>query len=553
MSAAPRDSQAAAMAPWLALIVIMLAQLQMGFNVNALPVSIGPIAEELNTPATAIGTALVVYSLFVAAFVMLGAKVGKLLGARLVFQVSVIAHGISMAMMALSTDASTMNTAQAISGIAAALLVPTLVVLIAANYQGRQQEKALGVLASAPAIASGLAFMIAGILSTLLSWRYSFGLLLFVSIVVLILSFRLKPVPRIAGVSIDFVGVVLSASAIALILLGFNNINTWGPVLAKPAAPFNILGLSPAPLLIALGIVLGQAFFAWSQKRVADNKAPLLALEVLDTPEERNAVYAFLVAGGLGPAVSFLIPLYIQIVQDRSPLFTAVAILPYTLAIAAAAILTVRLYDRFSPRRLGVISFILVALGLLLVAFTVSNDWGTFPVIIGLIIVGLGEGTLLTLLFNVLVSASPKELAGDVGALRGVVNNVSSALGTALGGVVAVGLLGMIITTAFTQSNLPAALEREINFDAINFVSNSQLQTVLAETSASPQDVETAVQINADARLRALRAAFLILAAISLLAIFPATALPNYVAGEVPSEASEPAPKARRKKPAPAS
>jgi MFS family permease len=541
------------MAPWLALIVIMLAQLQMGFNVNALPVSIGPIAEELNTPATAIGTALVVYSLFVAAFVMLGAKVGKLLGARLVFQVSVIAHGISMAMMALSTDASTMNTAQAISGIAAALLVPTLVVLIAANYQGRQQEKALGVLASAPAIASGLAFMIAGILSTLLSWRYSFGLLLFVSIVVLILSFRLKPVPRIAGVSIDFVGVVLSASAIALILLGFNNINTWGPVLAKPAAPFNILGLSPAPLLIALGIVLGQAFFAWSQKRVADNKAPLLALEVLDTPEERNAVYAFLVAGGLGPAVSFLIPLYIQIVQDRSPLFTAVAILPYTLAIAAAAILTVRLYDRFSPRRLGVISFILVALGLLLVAFTVSNDWGTFPVIIGLIIVGLGEGTLLTLLFNVLVSASPKELAGDVGALRGVVNNVSSALGTALGGVVAVGLLGMIITTAFTQSNLPAALEREINFDAINFVSNSQLQTVLAETSASPQDVETAVQINADARLRALRAAFLILAAISLLAIFPATALPNYVAGEVPSEASEPAPKARRKKPAPAS
>jgi MFS family permease len=549
-STSTTKTASAAQASWLALIVIMLAQLQMGFNVNALPVSIGPIVEDLNAPATAVGTAIVVYSLFVAAFVMLGAKLGKLFGARLVFQVGVIAHGISMGMMAISTDANTMNNAQIIAGIAAAMLVPTLVVLIASNYQGRQQEQALGILASAPAIASGLAFVIAGILSTILSWRYSFGLLLFVSIAVLILSFRMTPVPRTPGVKIDLVGVVLSAASIALILIGFNNINAWGFLLAKSAAPFSLLGLSPALFAVVLGIVAGQGFFAWSERRIQDNKTPLLALEVLDTPEERNAVFAFLVAGGLGPAVSFLIPLYIQIVQDRSPLFTAIAILPYTLAIAAAAILTVRLYDRFSPRLLGTISFVLVALGLVIVAFTVSNDWGTIPVIVGLIIAGIGEGTLLTLLFNVLVSASPKELAGDVGALRGVVNNVSSALGTALGAVVAVSLLGLIITTSFNQSNLPAALEREINFDQINFVSNDQLKEVLAGTSVTtPEQVDEAVAINAAARLRALRAAFLILAAIALLAIIPATRLPNYVPGEIPSgEAPKSSARAQKRK-----
>lgn len=543
-----------AQASWLALIIIMMAQLMMGFNVNALPVSIGPIVEDLRAPATAVGTAIVVYSLFVAAFVMLGSKLGKLLGARLVFQISAVAFGIAMAMMALSTDADAMNTAQAIAGVAAAALVPTLVVLIAANYQGRQQEQALGVLASAPAIASGLAFIVAGALSTVLSWRYSFGMLLFVAIAVLILSFRLKPVPRTSGVRIDLVGVVLSAAAVALVLIGFNNINTWGLLLAKPDAPFNVLGLSPVPLLIAVGIVLGQGFFTWSYRRVADGKTPLLAMEVLDSPQERNAVFAFLVAGGLGPAVAFLIPLYIQIVQDRTPLFSAVAIIPYTLTIAAAAILTVRLYDRLTPRRLGVLSFVLVAVGLLLVAFTVSNDWGTLPVILGLIIVGLGEGTLLTLLFNVLVSASPKELAGDVGALRGVVNNVSSALGTAFGGVIAVGLLGLIITTSFNQSSLPAALEREINFDRINFVSNDQLKDVLGATSASPQEVDEAVRINEEARLRSLRATFLILAAISLLAIFPAAGLPNYIPDQVPAEQPKPPPappKRSRKKAAP--
>ena len=95
-----------------------------------------------------------------------------------------------------------------------------------------------------------------------------------------------------------------------------------------------------------------------------NKKTPLLALEVLDSPEERNAVIAFLVAGGLGAAVSFLIPLYIQIVQDRTPFFTSVAIVPYAIAVAAAAILSVRLYGRLTPRRLGVISFVLVAAGM---------------------------------------------------------------------------------------------------------------------------------------------------------------------------------------------
>ena len=51
-----------------------------------------------------------------------------------------------MVLMATSTDAATMNVAQAIAGLAASILVPTLVVLIAANYHGRQQATSLGVL-----------------------------------------------------------------------------------------------------------------------------------------------------------------------------------------------------------------------------------------------------------------------------------------------------------------------------------------------------------------------------------------------------------------------
>ena len=521
------EAQDAERAPWLALIVIVLAQIQMSFNVNAVPVSIGPIVDDLDTPATSVATALVVYSLVVAALVMVGARVGAALGARLVFQAGVVVHAVAMGMMAFSADARMMNNAQALAGVAAAALVPTLVVLIVTNYQGRQQAQALGVLAGSGAVAGALAFFLAGFLGTTLGWRYSFGILVFLAAAVLILSFRLKSVPRQRGVRIDLVGGALAAVAIALISFGFNNLNAWGLVLARPSAPFGLIGLSPAPFMVILGIVLGQAFFVWSRHRVAERRTPLLALEVLDTRVERATLYAFLVIGALGPAINFLIPLYIQIVQDRTTMFTAVAVVPYTLSIAAAAILVVRTYDRLTPRQIGVLAFLLVAGGLTILAFTVRNEWGTPVVVIGLVLVGCGEGALLTLLFNVLVDASPKHLAGDVGALRGVANNLSTALGTAFASVVVVAILGLNVTTMLNRSSIPESLKTQVNLDNVNFVTNTHLKEVLSRTTATPEEVDDAVRINEAARLRALQDSFLILAGIALLAIFPATGLPK--------------------------
>jgi len=525
-------------ASWLPLVVILLAQIQMAFNVNALPVSIGPIVEELGAPATAVSTALVFYSLFVAAFVMVGAKLGRLFGERLVFQVMALAHGAAMAMMAFSPNAGTMNLAQALAGLAAAALVPTLVVLIAANYRDKQQAQALGIMAGTPAISGALAFFIAGLLGTLLTWRLSFGILSVLSLVVFVLSFQLKPISRQPGIRIDLVGAVLAASAVILISLGFNNLNAWGITMAKPAAPFALLGLSPAPFMVILGVVFGQGFFAWAQRRVERGQTPLLALEVLESPEERSNIVALLVIGALGPAVNFLIPLYLQIVQNRTSLQTAVTVIPYTLAIAASAMLIVRLFDRLSPRQIASSGFAIVALGLTLLAYTIRNEWMTPVVIFSLILVGIGEGSLLTLLFNVMVSASPKELAGDVGALRGVANNLSTALGTAFAGVAAVGLLSAFVLSSLAQSPLPDSLKMQVNLDNVNFITNDQLETVLGETTATPEQVSIAVSINEEARLRALKASFLILAGIALLALVPARGLPAYVPGEVPSNAS---------------
>jgi hypothetical protein len=142
---------------------------------------------------------------------------------------------------------------------------------------------------------------------------------------------------------------------------------------------------------------------------------------------------------------------------------------------------------------------------------------------------------LITIVFNVLVSASPKELAGDVGALRGTTNNLSTGLGTAFAGALAVGVLGLLIASSLADHpTIAPALIQQVNLDKVDFVSNDHLQEVLQGTTATPAQVAEAVRINEDARLRALKISFLVLAGLALLAIIPASGLPPYRPGDLP-------------------
>ncbi len=274
-------------------------------------------------------------------------------------------------------------------------------------------------------------------------------------------------------------------------------------------------------------------------------KTPLLALEVIDSPQERAAVYCMFAVVALEAMLNFSVPLYIQIVQGRSPIATAIAMMPFNLTVFFTAMLIVRFYTEFTPRQIGRYGFILCTVALLWLAWVVRNDWSAVPVLFGLVVFGIGQGALVTLLFNVLVTASPKELAGDVGSLRGTTNNLAAAVGTAVAGALLVGLLSSIMLTAINASpKLTPELQAQVDLDSINFVSNDRLQETLAKTTASPAQVAEAVRVNTQSRLRALKIGLLIMAGIALLAIFPAGSLPNYQPGEIPN----PSPGGRREK-----
>jgi hypothetical protein len=158
-------------------------------------------------------------------------------------------------------------------------------------------------------------------------------------------------------------------------------------------------------------------------------------------------------------------------------------------------------------------------------------------VIIGLFAFGVGQGALVTLLFNVLVTSSPKELAGDVGSLRGTTNNLAAAVGTAVAGALVVGLLSAGILRSLADNPLlPPEIQSQVDLDNINFVSNDRLLGILQRTTATPQQVDEAVRINTEARLRALKIGLLVMAALALLTIIPAGRLPDYRPGEIPAE-----------------
>lgn len=141
----------------------------------------------------------------------------------------------------------------------------------------------------------------------------------------------------------------------------------------------------------------------------------------------------------------------------------------------------------------------------------------------------------MALVFNTQLSSSPPSLSGDVGALRGLVHNLSASAGISVATALAVGLLGGLVTSqAVASPIITTTAISQVNLYDVNFITNDQLHDVLAKTTASPAEVDKAFVIYADARLRALKITMLVLAALALLAVIPSGRMPGFSSEELP-------------------
>lgn len=525
---------------WIPMIGLFLAQVLMSFNVAALPISLGGFVEDFGVPPTAASSTIVVYGLAVAALVMTGAKLGQRIGWTKIFRAVLVVFALSSLTMILAQSITWAIIGQLLAGAAAAIIVPALVALIAENYRGSQQATAVGSLGSARAFSGVSAFLIGGTLGTFVGWRPIFFITLALAVAVFALSFTLVSDRGDRTVRIDLFASLLIGGAIVALTLGVNNLNGWGILRATDSAPFTILGVSPAPALVVLGLILGQCFFVWTRRRIRIGKAPLVDLRVLGSSRERSAIYAMFIIVSMEAAVNFTVPMYIQVVQGRTPFDTSLAMMPFNLTVFITATLVIRLYTVIGPRAIALSSFGLTTISLIWLSAVVDNNWETFPTILGLIVFGIGQGALVTLVFNVLVTSAPKHLAGDVGSLRGTTQNLASATGTAVMGALLVTILGLGVGRALVDNpQLPPELVAQVDLTSVNFVSNDELGEVLSRTDATPAQVDAAIIVNEEQRLRTLKLGFLALAALSAVAAIPASRLPEYQNDEIPDPRRE--------------
>lgn len=513
---------------WLPMMAIGLGQAQMSWNVSALPVSVGGIVGTFGVAPTMVSTAIVLYSLAVAGFIMAGSRLGKRFGEGLVFRLGTGVFLLAMLATVFSPAAELMLAAQLAAGLAAAAIVPMLVALIARHYEGHQRAQAFGWLGGIQAMAVAAGFLTGGAIGTYYGWRWTFALALPLSAAALLLSTRFEKSNGDASIRIDVAGLGITLGGVVCVALGFNSSARWGILGATSHAPFSLAGFSPSLLMIAGGLLLFLWFFKHTAARERRGLPVLVSLEVFRQRGQKPALVSLHATELVGSALLFLVPLYIQVVQGRSGLQTSAAMAPYQLAVFAAAVVVVALYARFSARGLASAGFLLMACGLLTLAFVMRNVWGNFAVVAALLVAGAGQGALMSVLTNSLVNGTPAAHAGDAGAMRGTVINLSAGVGTALAAAISVAFLASEIDQKLDGHTLAQTeFVSRLDLTNVRFLSNDELQAVAERHGATPEEAAYAAEINEAARLQALKYSFFILALIALLPIVAARFLPR--------------------------
>jgi MFS family permease len=445
-------------------------------------------------------------------------------GSRRIFRGALALFGGAMVAMAASVDSMTLLVAQTVAGAAAAALTPASIELIQDHYAGEQRERALAWLSAIHSLSLAPAFLIAGATATWMSWRATFAVLVLMAAIVYILSERLHDrrglFARSAITRPEGIGLALFAIAMLFIGLGSDRLSQWGLLLASPDAPFSVLNISPALLVIVCGIFLVKLVLVWSHRRCTDG--PLVALRVIIAPRPRSTLLSMFSISAVSSGVTFLIPLYVEIVQGRSSWYTALVLIPLTIASFAATVLVTRFSGRLSQRTKTLWGFVVVFAGLALLGGVVRNDWSDLWVIVSLAMIGFGEGALTAMLFAGLASICPREIADDVEPVCDATSHLAAAVGAALAGAIVIGVLGAAVDRQLARDPATATqLRGYLDLNRVAFVSNDRLQQVLERTAATPEQVKNAIRINTDARLLALKLAFLVLAGVTLIGLVP--------------------------------
>jgi EmrB/QacA subfamily drug resistance transporter len=517
---------------WAVLIVLSAAQFLMVLDQAVMNVAISQLVEDFDTTVTTIQAVIALYALVMAGLMLTGGKLGDIFGRRRVFAIGLVIYGIGSGLTAASWNIPSLMVGWSIlEGIGAALVLPALVALVAGTYRDRDRAVAYGVLGGVAGAGIAVGPILGGWVTTDFTWRLVFVGEVVVAIGIL-LGTRLMAEPERGEERpvLDWVGSVLSAAGLAVLVFGVLQASNWG-WLAPRSSPLTPFGFSLTPFVIAGGGVLLAAFVSWERRREKRGEEPLLHLDLMKIPALRGGVAMFLAQNLVLMGIFFTIPLFLQIVQGLDALETGVRMLPTSVGLFVSAIVGSSLATRFAPRPLVQGGLALVFVSTLLLLGTIEPELDNASFLFAMGMLGVGMGLVVSQLGNVVQSAIGDEQRSEAGGLQYTAQQLGSSLGTALlGAIVITGLI-----TAFTGNiaDDPQVSDRvrqqvEVQLSAGgSFISSDQAREAAEAAHLRPRTTDVLVSHYEDAQLKALKLAFLVAALLVLASFWSTRRLPT--------------------------
>ena len=529
-------------AGWGVIGMLAAAQFVMVLDSTVMNVSISAVVASLHTTIVGLQVAITMYTLVMAAFMIVGGKLGERFGAKKAFAVGLLIYGTGSLITSLSPNLATLLLGwSVVEGLGAVLVIPAVVALIATTYTGRQRALAYGILGGVAGASAAAGPLIGGWVTATFSWRYVFA---GETVVVLALMAFLWLIPKTVGRpgKLDYLGAALSAAGLGLAVFGVLRSSQWGWI--KPSASVPVvggvtlapLGLSPVLWLILAGVFL-LVLFARHEEAVKNaGGEPLLDLALLKIPPLRAGLITLFCQQLVIMATFFVLPLYLQTVLGLNALQTGITVLPLSAALFVCAIGSSAVMGRFPPKRIVEVGLAAILVGeVLLLGFT-SSDLHSIGFAVALALVGAGLGLLASQLGNIIMSSVSPDRAGEAGGLQGTAQNLGASLGTALIGAILIGSLASTFqSTVMADASLPAAVKQGVQTAAqkgANFVSATQVRTSAMAAGLPTAQVDAVVTKYKESQISALKTAFTGIALFALVALLYVRRLPSLVVGD---------------------
>ena len=158
-------------------LLLAMAMFVLVVDTSLMNVSISAVVNDLGTTVSSVQSAIALEALVSAAFILIGSKVGDLIGRKKAYVLGLIAYAIGASAMTLAQSVTAIVVFWAvIGGLGASLLLPAMQSLIHGNFEGAAQKRVYAMVGASAAIAAAVGPLLGGFITTFLSWRVGFVL-----------------------------------------------------------------------------------------------------------------------------------------------------------------------------------------------------------------------------------------------------------------------------------------------------------------------------------------------------------------------------------------